>query len=94
MERLPTTNPHGVMTAEEIKEAQDLLAVIGSGKRDGYIYMATTDGKIVRDGVREAEGNLFVHNADSATIIGNLIEGLGLDPKRVAEAIMWQATKK
>lgn len=75
------------MNAREIAEFKDLLGDIGSGKRDGFIFMATTDGEKAPEegeGISKTDGVVFAHNADPETMVVNLIMNLGVDPMKVA----------
>lgn len=83
-----------LMSPARIKEMQKLLAEIGTRKRDGFIYMATTDGKDKGNGKQEANGVLFIHQSKPSLMISNLIGKLGLDPTMVAMMLAMEGMAK
>ncbi len=71
------------MTAPEIKELQKMAADIGSGKKSGYIFIATTED--TPKGIH-MEGTAFIHNSNKMNILTTIIENLQLSPLETAVA--------
>lgn len=84
------------MEESEIVKFSGLLRDIGTGKRDGFIFIVTTDGEedmensIERgdDGLFHAEGITFGHHASLEDMAVNLIINTGVNPLSVALASM------
>lgn len=75
------------MTPEEIDNYCSLMRDILSRKREGFVWMATTDG--AKDGLwgdysKKAEGCLFIHHASKFDVVSNLLENLNIDPLKLA----------
>lgn len=74
--------------AEE-KQYIQLFRDIISKKREGFVWMATTDGERVHDEesngpALEAEGILFLNRSDKLNVAMNLLRNLDLDPLDLA----------
>lgn len=86
----PTKNTK--MSDAEIKKCQKLVADIGSGKANGFLYVVQPGERTVGT-TRKADGYLLVHNTDPANIVYNLIGNLGINLTQVLAMTAFADTK-
>lgn len=70
------------MSSDDVKKFSKLLKDIGEHKREGFIFIVTTDGESSKDGkTKTAEGILFGHRAPRLETVSNLLDRMDFTPR-------------